>query len=144
LSRYLAEGVYADPAQEYLREIAKAETELAKIEKEAKGSLPYGGRNSSLFTRRRLENHSRVRLDPDDAIGDRFDPGHVFRGDVDRLKAILHDLVLRAPRSGRVQYKLMRAGEVVAAGTHVLTILDLGDVYMTIFLPAAVDMPQRP
>lgn len=57
--------------------------------------------------------------------------------DVDRLKAILHDLVLRAPRSGRVQYKLMRAGEVVAAGTRVLTILDLGDVYMTIFLPAA-------
>jgi HlyD family secretion protein len=57
--------------------------------------------------------------------------------DVDRLKAILHDLVLRAPRSGRVQYKLMRAGEVVASGTRVLTILDLGDVYMTIFLPAA-------
>ena len=57
--------------------------------------------------------------------------------DVDRLKAILQDLVLRAPRSGRVQHKLMRAGEVVAAGTRVLTILDLGDVYMTIFLPAA-------
>lgn len=57
--------------------------------------------------------------------------------DVDRLKAILADLVLRAPRSGRVQYKLMRAGEVVAAGTRVLTILDLSDVYMTIFLPAA-------
>jgi HlyD family secretion protein len=57
--------------------------------------------------------------------------------DVDRLKAILHDLALRAPRSGRVQYKLMRAGEVVAAGTPVVTILDLGDVYMTIFLPAA-------
>jgi HlyD family secretion protein len=59
------------------------------------------------------------------------------KADVDRLKAILHDLVLRAPRSGRVQYKLMRSGEVVAAGTRVLTILDLGDVYMTIFLPAA-------
>ncbi|MBO0736772.1 MAG: HlyD family efflux transporter periplasmic adaptor subunit [Alphaproteobacteria bacterium] len=59
------------------------------------------------------------------------------KADVDRLKAILHDLVLRAPRSGRVQHKLMRAGEVVAPGTRVLTILDLGDVYMTIFLPAA-------
>jgi len=57
--------------------------------------------------------------------------------DVDRLKVILRDLVLHAPRSGRVQYKLMRTGEVVAAGTRVLTILDLGDVYMTIFLPAA-------
>jgi HlyD family secretion protein len=57
--------------------------------------------------------------------------------DVERLQAILQDLVLRAPRSGRVQYKLARAGEVVAAGGRVLTILDLSDVYMTIFLPAA-------
>ena len=36
-----------------------------------------------------------------------------------------------------MQYKLKRAGEVVAAGTPVLTILDLADVYLTIFLPAA-------
>ena len=45
-------------------------------------------------------------------------------------------MVLVAPRSGRVQYQLARAGEVVAAGARVLTILDLKDVYMTIFLPA--------
>jgi HlyD family secretion protein len=57
--------------------------------------------------------------------------------DVDRLEAILVDLELVAPRSGRIQYKLARAGEVVSAGTRVLTILDLHDVYMTIFLPAA-------
>jgi HlyD family secretion protein len=57
--------------------------------------------------------------------------------EVDRLEAILVDLVLVAPRSGRVQYRLARAGEVVSAGTRVLTILDLNDVYMTIFLPAA-------
>ena len=57
--------------------------------------------------------------------------------DVERLKSILADLELRAPRTGRVQYKLMRAGEVVGAGARVLTILDLSDVYMTIFLPAA-------
>lgn len=57
--------------------------------------------------------------------------------DVDRLEAILVDLVLVAPRTGRVQYKLARAGEVVAAGARILTILDLNDVYMTIFLPAA-------
>jgi len=35
-----------------------------------------------------------------------------------------------------VQYRLARAGEVVAAGQRVLTILDLNDVYMTIYLPA--------
>lgn len=56
--------------------------------------------------------------------------------DADRIEAILVDLALIAPRSGRVQYRLARSGEVVGAGTRVLTLLDLSDVYMTIFLPA--------
>jgi HlyD family secretion protein len=58
--------------------------------------------------------------------------------DVERLQSILVDLVLVSPRTGRVQYRLARAGEVVAAGQRVLTILDLKDVYMTIYLPAEV------
>jgi HlyD family secretion protein len=56
--------------------------------------------------------------------------------DVQRYQSILVDLVLISPRSGRVQYRLARAGEVVAAGQRVLTILDLNDIYMTIYLPA--------
>ena len=56
--------------------------------------------------------------------------------DVERLQAVLADLVLLSPRTGRVQYRLARAGEVVAAGQRILTILDLKDVYMTIYLPA--------
>ncbi len=55
---------------------------------------------------------------------------------VERLQSVLVDLVLVSPRSGRVQYRLARAGEVVAAGQRILTILDLNDVYMTIYLPA--------
>jgi HlyD family secretion protein len=62
---------------------------------------------------------------------------HTAEADVERLKSILADLVLHAPRAGRVQHKLRRAGEVVTAGTPILTILDLRDVYMTVFLPAA-------
>jgi HlyD family secretion protein len=58
--------------------------------------------------------------------------------DVQRLQSILVDLVLVSPRSGRVQYRLARSGEVVAAGQRVLTILDLKDVYMTIYLSADV------
>jgi HlyD family secretion protein len=61
--------------------------------------------------------------------------------DVERLQSILVDLVLVSPRSGRVQYRLARAGEVVGAGQRVLTILDLNDVYMTIYLPANVAGP---
>lgn len=58
--------------------------------------------------------------------------------EVDRIQAMLADLTLVSPREGRVQYQLARAGEVVAAGAPILTILDLTDVYMTIFVPAAV------
>ena len=56
---------------------------------------------------------------------------------VERIEAVLHDLILVSPRTGRVQYQLARTGEFVPAGGKVLTILDLNDVYMTIFLPAA-------
>ncbi len=55
---------------------------------------------------------------------------------VEQLQSVLVDLVLVSPRTGRVQYRLARAGEVVSAGQRVLTILDLNDVYMTIYLPA--------
>jgi HlyD family secretion protein len=59
------------------------------------------------------------------------------QAEVERIESILHDLVLVSPRTGRVQYQLAYNGEVVAAGGKVLTILDLQDVYMIIFLPAA-------
>jgi HlyD family secretion protein len=60
------------------------------------------------------------------------------QAEVDRIEAILKDLVLISPRTGRVQYQLARNGEVVAAGGKIFTILDLHDVYMTVFAPAAV------
>jgi len=56
---------------------------------------------------------------------------------VEQLQSMLVDMVLVSPRTGRVQYRLARSGEVVAAGQRILTILDLNDVYMTIYLPAS-------
>ena len=57
--------------------------------------------------------------------------------EVERIQSVLHDMILVSPRDGRVQYQLARSGEVIPAGGKVLTVLDLKDVYMTIFLPAA-------
>ncbi|WP_429925736.1 HlyD family secretion protein (plasmid) [Agrobacterium vitis] len=54
-----------------------------------------------------------------------------------RVDADLSDSQLKASRSGRVQYIIARPGEVVAAGGRVLNMLDVGDVYMTFFLPTA-------
>lgn len=51
------------------------------------------------------------------------------------LKANLADYTLKAPRGGRVQYRLAEPGEVLAAGGKVVSLLDLADVYMDVYLP---------
>jgi len=56
---------------------------------------------------------------------------------VERIQADLDDSVLKAPRDGRVQYRVVQPGEVVAAGGAVLNMVDLSDVYMTFFLPTS-------
>ena len=56
------------------------------------------------------------------------------RAAVDMVRAQLGETELRAPRSGRVQYRLAEPGEVLAPGGRVLTIADLTDVTMTVFM----------
>ena len=52
-----------------------------------------------------------------------------------RLQADLADTELKAPRDGRVQYRIAEVGEVIGAGGKVLNLVDLSDVYLTFFLP---------
>lgn len=54
---------------------------------------------------------------------------------VERLRAELDDYVLTAPRAGRVQYRLAEPGEILGSGARVLTLLDMTDVRMTVYLP---------
>ncbi len=52
-----------------------------------------------------------------------------------RLETQIEDSDLKAPVRGRVQYRLAEPGEVLPAGGKVVTIINLTDVYMTLFLP---------
>lgn len=54
---------------------------------------------------------------------------------IQRIRADLDDSVLKAPRDGRVQYRVAQPGEVLSPGGVVLNMVDLTDVYMTFFLP---------
>jgi len=45
------------------------------------------------------------------------------------------DNTLRAPRDGRIEYRIANVGEVVPAGGKVFTMLDATSVYMDIYLP---------
>ena len=55
-----------------------------------------------------------------------------------RVEADIQDSLLKSPRAGRVQYRIAQPGEVLGAGGKVLNLVDLGDVYMTFFLPETV------
>ena len=59
------------------------------------------------------------------------------QANLERIQADIDDATLKAPRDGRVQYRVAHTGEVVGAGGRILSLLDLGDIYMTFFLPTA-------
>jgi HlyD family secretion protein len=54
---------------------------------------------------------------------------------IERIRTDIGDSTLIAPIRGRVLYRLAEPGEVLAAGGKVVTVLELSDVYMTIYLP---------
>ncbi len=54
---------------------------------------------------------------------------------IERIEADIRDSTLRAPRTGRVQYRIAQPGEVLPPGGKALNMVDLNDVYMTFFLP---------
>jgi len=54
---------------------------------------------------------------------------------IESIQSDIDDSTLKAPRDGRVQYRVSQPGEVLPAGGKVLNMVDLGDVYMTFFLP---------
>jgi HlyD family secretion protein len=79
-----------------------------------------------------LLQQAKVQIDQRDAVID----GAL--ANIQKIKVEINDSVLKAPIDGRVLYRLAEPGEVLAAGGKVLTILELTDVYMTVFLPTAL------
>ncbi len=59
------------------------------------------------------------------------------KASADVIRSTLQDTTLTAPISGRVLYRLAEPGEVLSAGSKVVTLLDLSDVYMSVYLSAA-------
>lgn len=53
---------------------------------------------------------------------------------LDRIRAEIDNSILKAPISGRVQYRVAEPGEVLSPGGTVVNLVDLSDVYMTFFL----------
>ena len=55
---------------------------------------------------------------------------------VEELQAVLDDSTIKSPVEGRVQYRLVEPGAVLPPAGKIATVIDLNDVYTTVFLPA--------
>src|SRR5262249_24617866 len=55
---------------------------------------------------------------------------------VKRTEVMIDDATLKSPVKGRVLYRLAEPAEVVGLGGKVLTLINLGDIYMEIYLPS--------
>jgi HlyD family secretion protein len=60
----------------------------------------------------------------------------VARKNAATIQTRIDDAILRSPVTGRVLYRLAEPGEVLAPGGKALTLVNLDDIYMEIFLPS--------
>ncbi len=67
----------------------------------------------------------------------------VAQANVATIQTRIDDAVLVAPVRGRVLYRLAEVGEVLPAGGKALTLVNLEDVYMEIFLPSETPPKSR-
>ncbi len=59
------------------------------------------------------------------------------KASIEVVTSSIDDATLEAPRDGRIQYLIAQEGEIVGSGGRILSLVDLGDVYMTVFLPTS-------
>ena len=52
-----------------------------------------------------------------------------------RIEVDIKDSTIVAKHDGRIQYRIAQLGEMVGAGAGILNLVDLTDVYMTLFIP---------
>lgn len=60
----------------------------------------------------------------------------VAQANVTTIQTHIDDATLKSPVTGRVLYRLAEPGEMLAAGGKALTLVNLEDVYMEIYLPS--------
>jgi HlyD family secretion protein len=120
--------------------IREAEHNLSEIEMRRAVELEKRAAGTAAEAERRKAQHRvaeaqilAARAAREDAVAAKA----VAKAQVNQIEAVLADSTLRTPVSGRVEYKLVQTGEIVAAGGRLATMLDLNDVYMTIFLPTS-------
>jgi HlyD family secretion protein len=117
----------------------KSEVNLAQIEVERSAKLvkQNAGSQRELDVRKTAVETSKAGLAEAEAdLATATQQVEVAKANVATIQTRIDDATLRSPVTGRVLYRLAEAGEVLAAGGKALTLVNLEDVYMEIFLPS--------
>jgi HlyD family secretion protein len=115
-------------------ELKLAETEFARVKnlfsRKVVSREEYDQKEATV-------NTARASLDEEKAkLNTAIQAVEVDKAEVRRTQTWIDDSVLKSPVKGRVLYRLAEEGEVLASGGKVLTLLNLMDVYMDLYLPS--------
>lgn len=117
----------------------KSEIELAQKEKTRSGRLVAQGAGSQreLDVRRTsVETHKAALAEAEATLKTSKEKAEVARANAATIQTRIDDATLKSPVTGRVLYRLAEPGEVLPPGGNALTLVNLEDVYMEIFLPS--------
>jgi HlyD family secretion protein len=118
----------------------KSELNLAKTEAERSRKLvaENAGSQRELDVRKAAVETATAAVGEEEAkLATAKQEVEVAQANVTTVQTRITDATLLAPMMGRVLYRLAEPGEVLSPGGKALTIVNLDDVYMEIFLPAA-------
>lgn len=146
LEAQLAEANASIKAAEEKMEVARAsivkqksEIKLAGVEADRSRRLVGEGAGSQreLDVRSTKVETTRAGLSEADAMLQTATQGvEVARANAAAIQTRIDDATLKSPITGRVLYRLAESGEVLPPGGKALTLVNLEDVYMEIFLPS--------
>src|SRR3954454_5142121 len=117
----------------------KSEINLATIEAERSQRLvaDRAGSQRELDVRRaKVETTKATLAEAEAALQTAKQEVEVARANAETIQTRIADATLKSPVTGRVLYRLAEPGEVLPPGGKALTLVDLSDVYMEIFLPS--------
>ncbi|QAT83008.1 membrane-fusion protein [Corallococcus coralloides] len=118
----------------------KSEIELATIEAERARRLVAQGAGSQRDVDVRtsqLETTRASLAEAEATLKTSREEIAVARANAATIQTRINDATLKSPVTGRVLYRLAEPGEVLSPGGPALTLVNLEDVFMEIFLPAS-------
>ncbi len=123
---------FAVVKQKSLVENAQIEFERTRklVEQNALSQREYDTRNTDLETSKAAYDETVATLNK------AKQEVEVAKANVATIQTHIDDAVLKSPVLGRVLYRLAEPGEMLAAGGKALTVVNLEDVYMEIYLPS--------